>query len=182
MSWIALGVLLGLGAATFYVSRAWSYLSDHPETCMNCHVMTHAYVTWNHSSHREVASCTDCHVPHDSLWRTYAFKAADGLRHAAVFTWRREPQVIRLHPAAVPVVEANCRRCHDQLLSDIHMRQSHAGELRCWDCHREVPHGRVQSLSSIFDVQAPRLPGVFELPQRMHIGGHPPRPTSAKEP
>jgi hypothetical protein len=36
------------------------------------------YVTWFHSRHREVATCNDCHVPHDNIVRHYAFKASDG--------------------------------------------------------------------------------------------------------
>lgn len=180
--WAALGACAGIGVATVHVSRAPSYLSDRPETCMNCHVMTQAYVTWNHSSHREVATCHDCHVPHDGILRAYAFKAADGLRHATVFTLRQEPQVLRLNPDAVPVVEQNCRRCHERLVGEVHLRVWQPGDPRCWDCHREVPHGRVQSLSTAFDVHAPRLPGVFEDPQRMHIGGQPPRPERTEDP
>lgn len=174
--WIALGVFAGLGAATVHISRAPSYMSDEPETCMNCHVMTQAYVTWNHSSHRNVATCNDCHVPHDNPIHTYAFKAQDGLRHASVFTLRREPQVLQLSSAAVPVVEANCRRCHEQLVGEVHARAWSPGDHRCWDCHREVPHGRVQSLSTAFDVNAPRLPGVLQNPHQIQTGGHAPRP------
>ena len=180
-TWIALGVFAGLGAATVHISRAPSYMSDQPETCMNCHVMTQAYVTWNHSSHREVAVCNDCHVPHDSTISKYAFKARDGLRHSAIFTMRAEPQVIRLSEAAVPVVEANCRRCHEQLVGEIHARSWQPGDNRCWDCHREVPHGRVSSLSTAMDVFAPKLPGVLDNPTRMQTGGRDPRPATPKD-
>lgn len=179
--WIVLGVFAGLGLATVHISRAPSYLSDQPETCMNCHVMTQAYVTWNHSSHREVAVCNDCHVPHDNLVNTYAFKARDGMRHSAIFTLRAEPQVIRLSAAAVPVIEQNCRRCHAQLVGEIHARKWQPGDNRCWDCHREVPHGRVNSLSTAMDVFAPKLPGVFDDPNKMQTGGRAPRPAGTKD-
>lgn len=180
-AWIALGVFAGLGLLIVHVSRAPSYLSNQPETCMNCHVMTQAYVTWNHSSHREVAVCNDCHVPHDSVVNTYAFKARDGMRHSAIFTLRLEPQVIHLSEAAIPVVEANCRRCHAQLVGEIHARAWQPGDNRCWDCHREVPHGRVNSLSTAMDVFAPKLPGVFADPHQMQTGGRAPRPAGTKE-
>ena len=36
---IAGGVLCGLGSYTLYASRAWTYLSDDPATCVNCHIM-----------------------------------------------------------------------------------------------------------------------------------------------
>ena len=180
--WIALGVFAGLGVLTIHVSRAPSYMSDSPETCMNCHVMTQAYVTWNHSSHRNVATCNDCHVPHDNIVNTYAFKAKDGMRHASMFTLRMEPQVIQLSAGAVPVVEANCRRCHQQLVGEIHARAWTPDDNRCWNCHREVPHGRVSSLSTAFDVNAPKLPGVLENPNKMQSGGLAPRPAKESKP
>lgn len=180
--WVALGVLAGLGVVAIHVSRAPSYMSDEPETCMNCHVMTQAYVSWNHSSHRDVATCNDCHVPHDNMVNHYAFKAKDGMRHASMFTLRLEPQVIQLSHGAVPVVEQNCRRCHEQLVGEIHARKWTPGDNRCWDCHREVPHGRVKSLSTAFDVNAPKLPGVLENPHKMHSGGLAPRPAKETKP
>ncbi|HKL31122.1 MAG TPA: NapC/NirT family cytochrome c, partial [Tangfeifania sp.] len=91
---IATGVLAGAVVFTFYMSNAHSYLSDKPETCINCHIMAPQYATWNHSSHREWAHCNDCHVPHDNFLNHYYFKAKDGLRHSTVFTLRNEPQVI----------------------------------------------------------------------------------------
>jgi cytochrome c nitrite reductase small subunit len=175
-TWGALGCCAGLGLATVHISRAPSYMLDSPETCINCHVMNNAYVTWNHSSHREVATCNDCHVPHDHLLHTYAFKAQDGMRHATIFTLRAEPQVINLSQAAIPVVEDNCRRCHASLVGEVHLRQWQPGDLRCWDCHREVPHGRVQSLSTTSDVMRPQLPDVLANPHNMYTGGRPVRP------
>ncbi len=179
---VGLGVFAGLGLATAHLARVPSYLSDDPTTCVNCHVMGTAYLTWAHGSHRNVATCNDCHVPHDSLLKQYAFKAEDGLIHATVFTLRREPQVIRLSERAVPVVEANCRRCHGDLVSAIHPRTWEQGDPRCWDCHREVPHGRVQSLSTAFDVNAPKLPGVLDNPHRMQTGDRAPRPAKEQKP
>lgn len=173
--WVAFGIFAGLGAATIHISRAPSYMSDQPETCMNCHVMTQAYITWNHSSHREVANCNDCHVPHDTMLRKYAFKARDGMRHSAIFTARMEPQVIKLSEGAIPVVEANCRRCHASLVDEIHLRAWQPGDNRCWDCHREVPHGRVHSQSSAINVFAPKLPDILSDPTKMQTGGRDPR-------
>jgi len=170
---VMLGVLGGLGLGVFHVSRAASYLSDAPETCMNCHVMTTQYVTWQHSSHARVATCNDCHVPHDSPLAHYAFKAKDGLRHATIFTMRWEPQVIRLSPGAAPVVEANCRRCHAATIENVPICAPAQGDLKCWDCHREVPHGRVRSLSATPGIFQPQLPPVHHPIQEPRIGGHP---------
>lgn len=177
---LVLGVSAGMGLFVFHISRAASYLSDRPETCMNCHVMTTQYVTWQHSSHARVATCNDCHVPHDSFARKYAFKARDGLWHATVFTMRWEPQVIRLSQGAIPVVEENCRRCHAKVIEDVAVSAHGSGDLRCWQCHREVPHGSVRSLSAAPDVFQPRLPSIQDLIQEPTIGGRAARPD--KEP
>ena len=45
------GLIAGLGGYTFYVSRAWSYLSDEPAVCLNCHLMSSPYQAWASSSH-----------------------------------------------------------------------------------------------------------------------------------
>lgn len=174
-----LGVAAGAGLFVLDVSRATSYLSDAPETCMNCHVMTTQYLTWQHSSHASVTTCNDCHVPHDSPLAHYAFKARDGLWHASVFTMRWEPQVIRLSQGAVPVVENNCRRCHQAVIEGVAPAGHQGGDLRCWDCHREVPHGRVRSLSATPGVFQPRLPQATSGNQQPRIGGRPPRPHNA---
>jgi cytochrome c nitrite reductase small subunit len=161
---IALGIFVGLGALTFHVSRASSYLSDDPRTCVNCHVMAPQYATWAHSAHREFASCNDCHVPHDNIIRHYFFKAQDGFRHSTIFTLRREPQVIRIHAAGQRVVQENCVRCHEPLIHKVQLDRvpgddvHHEVGMRCWDCHRETPHGRVNSLASVPYEQVP-LPG-----------------------
>ena len=168
---VLLGVTGGMALFVFHISRATSYLSDAPETCMNCHVMTTQYVTWQHSGHARVATCNDCHVPHRSLVSQYGFKAQDGLWHATVFTMRWEPQVIRLSARAAPVVEDNCRRCHAPVVADIAPAVHKAGDLRCWDCHREVPHGTVRSLSATPEVFRPQLPAISVPLQQPTIGG-----------
>lgn len=151
---IITGSIIGLLAFILYTSNAVSYLSDKPETCINCHVMVPQYATWQHSSHRENASCNDCHVPHNNVFNKYYFKAKDGLRHATMFTLRMEPQVIFIHEAGQKVVHDNCIRCHSELLTDTKLdtqtnfKHYEKSERECWDCHREVPHGRVNSLSS----------------------------------
>lgn len=152
---LALGAAVGLLALVFHVSRASSYLSDNPETCVNCHVMATQYATWFHSRHRQVATCNDCHVPHDNPIRHYAFKASDGARHAFMFTFRLEPQVIRIHSAGQRVVQENCVRCHTAAvhataLPEVRGDDVQAEEgLRCWACHRETPHGRVRGLAAV---------------------------------
>jgi cytochrome c nitrite reductase small subunit len=142
------GICCGLAVWVAIISEASSYLSDSPQTCVNCHVMRSAYAGWQHSSHREVATCNDCHVPHGNFFHQWAFKARDGLWHATVFTFRWEPQVIQLSSRAIPVVQENCRRCHASQISETHLVNQTDSARRCWDCHAS-PHGEVQSLSTL---------------------------------
>jgi len=151
---IIVGIAAGLLVYLVYISKAHSYLSDDPKTCVNCHIMAPQYATWSHSAHREVTNCNDCHVPHDNVFNKYYFKAKDGMRHATIFTLRREPQVIFIKEEGKHVVQQNCIRCHSNLLAskDVSPYTDHyhsvRSERQCWSCHREVPHGSVNSLSS----------------------------------
>ncbi len=150
---LSTGVICGLISYLFYVSRAYSYLSDDPKTCVNCHVMTPYYATYAHSSHYNAATCNDCHVPHNNVFSKYFFKAKDGLYHATIFTLRAEPQVIKIHEAGSNVVLKNCQRCHSEMnenvgTTNINVKDKEHGKGKlCWDCHRETPHGRATSLS-----------------------------------
>lgn len=151
---VLLGALLGLAVFIFYISNAVSYLYDDPKTCINCHVMFPQYATWERSSHAHVATCMDCHVPHDNVINKYFFKIKDGIRHATIFTMGTEPQVIRIHDPGKAVVQNNCIRCHENVVYDTCLKKCTQEQIMkgeghyCWDCHREVPHGRVNSLSS----------------------------------
>jgi len=48
---IMAGIFVGLFTYSFFASRAYSYLSDEPKTCVNCHLMAPYYATWMHGSH-----------------------------------------------------------------------------------------------------------------------------------
>lgn len=157
------GAIVGLGLYTFVVSNAVSYVSDKPETCINCHIMNVQYASWLHSAHREYANCNDCHVPHTNQVSKYFFKAKDGMRHASIFTLRVEPQVIMIKEAGKAVVQENCKRCHAKMNENVgtlavstHTAAENQEKL-CWDCHREVPHGTVNSLSTSTYARVPRL-------------------------
>ena len=166
---ILLGAGVGLILYIALASNAISYLSDEPETCINCHVMNTEYASWQHSSHRENATCNDCHVPHDNVVNKYLFKASDGLRHATMFTLRLEPQVIRIKEAGKEVVQENCLRCHSNLVANVKIKKVQYADVQhgegklCWECHREVPHGRVKSLSASPNAIIPVVKTDFSL-------------------
>ena len=167
---ILIGVLFGLTLYILIISNSLSYLSNKPDTCINCHIMKPQLATWQHSSHRETAVCNDCHVPHDNFIRKYIFKAKDGLRHATIFTLRNEPQIIFIKEDGKAVVQENCVRCHlreNDIVNtkiDYTDRKLNNGKL-CWECHNEVPHGSVNSLSSvsfILEEESKRTPDWIE--------------------
>jgi cytochrome c nitrite reductase small subunit len=149
------GLIAGLGGYTVYMSRAHSYLSDDPAACINCHIMTPYYQSWDHSSHAQRATCNDCHVPQDNVFNKYAFKAKDGLYHAAVFTVKGEPNVIRPRDESYEVIMNNCIRCHTELNTEFvktgmisYCDVKEGKGKACWDCHTQVPHTKISNLSS----------------------------------
>ncbi len=153
--YICVGIAIGLAVVVARIANAMSYLSEAPETCINCHVMTDAYATWQRGSHGRVAVCVDCHLPQGNIVAKYAFKAMDGAKDSYVFAMRGESQVLQLSETAGSVVQSNCQRCHGELFSMIRMAES--SQRKCWDCHTNI-HGEVHSLSSSPRVLRPQLP------------------------
>lgn len=156
------GAFVGIFIYTFITSRAYTYLSDDPATCVNCHVMAPYYATWLHSSHGKDATCNDCHIPQDNYFNKYFVKGLNGYRHAAVFTKRTEEQAMTAIPMNSQALMNNCIRCHTQLNSEFVETGRHTwkemqeiGGSVCWDCHRDVPHTRSRSLSSTPDARVP---------------------------
>jgi cytochrome c nitrite reductase small subunit len=163
---VVAGVICGLGGLFLYLLRAHTYIADNPSACVNCHIMTPYYATWSHSSHGRDATCNDCHVPHQNLAMKYGFKAMDGLKHVAYFVTHSERQAIMAEEMSAEVIMDNCIRCHTQLNQEFvktgrmgYSEQMKAGGKVCWDCHRNVPHGGMNSLSS-----TPNAEGVTPLP------------------
>jgi cytochrome c nitrite reductase small subunit len=135
------GLGLGLGLYTFRYAQGASYLSDDPRACVNCHVMRDVYEDWKRASHHAVASCNDCHVPHDFFGK-YLAKAANGYHHSVAFTLQNFPEPIRIKPANAAHLQDNCLRCHGALLDDVLAHRAPAAQtLSCVQCHAEVGHG-----------------------------------------
>ena len=139
-----------------YLLRMHTYIiGDDPKACINCHIMSPYYATWSHSSHARNATCNDCHVPNGNILSHYLFKGKDGMKHVAYFVTKSERQTIMAEEASAEVIMDNCIRCHKQLNTefvktgriDYMMAQRGEGKA-CWDCHRNVPHGGMNSLSS----------------------------------
>jgi cytochrome c nitrite reductase small subunit len=132
------GVALGIGAYLFHYAKGDSYLGNNPATCANCHVMAGHYAGWQASPHHGVATCNDCHTP-AGLVSKYLVKATNGWHHSYAFTTGQFPETIRARPESKAVVEANCRRCHADLVDEMTRGQ---GDVSCVRCHASVGHLR----------------------------------------
>ena len=150
------GVIVGLGLLFLYLLRMHTYLvGDDPAACVNCHIMSPYYATWSHSSHGRDATCNDCHVPNGNIVSHYAFKGMDGMNHVTYFVTHSERQPILCENASAEVIMDDCIRCHKQLNTEfvktgrIDYMEAKRGEgMACWDCHRNVPHGGMNTLTS----------------------------------
>ena len=160
VSILSVVVAIGMFAYVVKASNMLSYLSEDPKVCINCHTMNSQYATWQHSSHREKATCVDCHLPKESLPGKILAKSRDGYNHSVAMTFRTyEGQNIRTSESAKKRIQANCIRCHREIVSQItsnsKLYQSKAGSMQvdreCWECHRDVPHGTTRSQTTTPD-------------------------------
>ena len=137
-----LGVALGLGTYTFQFAKGLSYFSNDPVQCVNCHIMSDQFDSWQKSSHHGRAVCNDCHMP-KALLSKLVTKAENGWNHSVKFTLQNYADPIRARPANAGRVQDNCLRCHQEFVSDIRSAASHyaAGEVKCIQCHASVGHG-----------------------------------------
>jgi cytochrome c nitrite reductase small subunit len=138
-----LGILLGASAHTFVYAEGFSYLSDDPRACVNCHVMREQYDGWQKASHHAAATCNDCHTPHDFL-RKYLTKVDHGWRHSKGFTLDDFHEPIRITEKDLLDVRENCIRCHAGAVAEM----AHPGggtsfedSADCVHCHANAGHG-----------------------------------------
>jgi cytochrome c nitrite reductase small subunit len=158
------GAAVGLGLYTFGYARGYAYLTNDPAACANCHIMAEHYGAWMKGSHHTVATCNDCHTPHN-LAGKYLVKARNGFWHSFYFTTGRYPDPLRITEGNRVVTEQACRYCHTEITDAIDhrpaetahgsapvggalarpavqsIRSSDAAEpISCVRCHRYVGH------------------------------------------
>ena len=136
-SFLKLAVLVG-SLLVFFVASAGAAMkyTERAQFCNSCHVMAPMFNSWGHSAHRQV-SCNDCHAPAGKGEKLF-FKATSGLGHVYANTLGEVPENIRMKEKSARIIQANCLRCHGELLADTKM----GGGKYCFDCHRDTPHGQ----------------------------------------
>lgn len=136
---VGLGMMGGVGAFTFGYAKGFSYLSDEPQVCANCHVMQGHYDSWLKSSHQNVAVCNDCHLPHDPVGK-YRVKADNGFFHSLAFTLDNYPKPIRIKARNREVVQNACLHCHQDFVHNMLPKEEDQGMLLCIQCHSDAGH------------------------------------------
>lgn len=143
---VFVGVLVGIGGYTFVYARGYSYLTNDPAACANCHVMRDHFAAWTRSSHANTATCNDCHTPPGTIAK-YVTKAENGFWHSFYFTTGTYPDPLRITPRNQDVTERACRKCHEELTESIEpVRTSvrstprHDTQTSCVRCHDRVGH------------------------------------------
>ena len=133
------GSLIGVGLFTFVYARGISYLGNDPASCVNCHVMERQYDAWMAGSHSNVATCNDCHAPHDNLLNKYLVKADNGFWHGLKFTTGWYPENIEIRDSNRAVTNEACLYCHAEFTSDMR-RTAGSAQVNCTRCHVNVGH------------------------------------------
>lgn len=150
---VVLGAAAGVGAYTFSYAKGLSYFGTDPRACVNCHIMEPQYAGWQKSSHHTVARCIDCHLP-ESFIPKYIAKAENGYRHGKLFTTQQFEEPITVKAAGREILQANCERCHAELVSGMLGHGSYgeglgqaegtrgpAQGVDCVHCHWTAGHG-----------------------------------------
>lgn len=154
-----LAFLIAVGFFIYLIvaAKAFSYLSEDPKACINCHVMNTQYATWQHSSHAQRATCVECHLPTDGVVNKYMAKARDGFNHTLAFTLDTYDHAMRISDDGASRVQKNCISCHKSVTSVIGSNADKYHNFddsnvengrKCWSCHKQVPHGKVRGLTT----------------------------------
>jgi cytochrome c nitrite reductase small subunit len=139
---LGVGIALGTGGYTYYYGEGFSYFSSNPAACVNCHIMRDHYDGWQKASHHAVATCNDCHTPHNFVGKYYT-KAENGFWHSYAFTLQNFHDPLLIRPKNSAILERSCIHCHDELVHDIlgHGDIEDGGASNCVRCHASVGHG-----------------------------------------
>jgi cytochrome c nitrite reductase small subunit len=98
--------------------------------------------SWQKSSHKQAATCNDCHTPHALIPKLYA-KGENGIRHSWKFTFQTYPERLQITSMNLSALEENCIGCHGEFVAEIRAGNRHESlqERNCVHCHDGVGQG-----------------------------------------
>lgn len=134
------GSLIGVGGFALFYGNGIGYLGDDPETCAQCHAMDDYLDGWKAGSHTAVATCNDCHMPHDNIVNKLIVKADNGFWHALKFTTGNYPTNIEIRESNRDVTNEACLYCHADYVDEVHRFRPEDDQLDCTKCHETVGH------------------------------------------
>lgn len=123
-----IGAFLSFGPPGLYAK------SSSPEFCAGCHVMESQYENWFHNAGHRRIKCIDCHLPNDNFGRHIAWKGVTGMWDVYAFYSGHVPETITISQKGAEIVQENCRRCHEEIVSKINE------DGNCRHCHRRLSH------------------------------------------
>jgi cytochrome c nitrite reductase small subunit len=136
---VAFGMLGGIGVFTFGYGKGAAYMTNDPTACTNCHVMQGHFDSWVKSSHKNVAVCNDCHLPHDLVGKMVT-KTDNGFFHSLAFTTGQFKDPIQIKPRNHRVTQDACLYCHKEFVNHMLPTQPGGDMLDCVHCHTGVGH------------------------------------------
>lgn len=123
-----------LGAFLLFGPPKMIELTETPAFCALCHANQNG--DWLHSAHRR-EKCIDCHLPNDNFADHYLWKSIDGGKDVFFhFSGLGDGNDTQLTAHGKKVLQANCIRCHTDMVAHINQKRS------CTDCHRTLSHRR----------------------------------------
>ncbi len=138
-------VVLSILTAIMVVSSITLYQwISTPNFCNTCHIMSTRYVGWQRSTHKNVATCIQCHSGPGFVGEARAHIEASRYLWV-ILTGQRSREVLK---SDVP--DTSCLKCHD--IDDIEVsfkahdvdHKSHAeAGISCIGCHDNVSHGEL---------------------------------------
>ena len=139
---VLVGIAIGVSTFTFHYAQGFSYMSNDPKACANCHIMRQQLEGWQKGPHHAVATCNDCHVRHNFVGKMID-KSVNGYHHSKAFTLQNFHEPIMIGQRNAAILQANCIRCHAGLVGEITHGKTNVdmNVIKCAQCHRSTGHG-----------------------------------------
>lgn len=109
-------------------------VTKEAEFCASCHVMDTVYREWQHSAHRNITNCNDCHTDQRNYATKTWSKVTSGTGHMYHNIFGDHNQMLKLKDKET--VQQNCLRCHADVVQGAVLMDDD-----CFRCHRTTPHG-----------------------------------------